>query len=206
MPLTPALLWIDTEMTGTQPEQDALLEVAALVTDNHGRLLPGNTGVQFVLRVDDPSLTIDSMAEDARAIHEQSGLLHNLYAPDTVDLADAERDLLAYATRHSQHRTLEWAGRQCDYDRTALARYMPSLLEITHPYRVRDVLSTERDVRAVRPDLTAEARRRFPTPHRALDDCHAEANSLHFYYRTAFRKRPARDAVRSFLRHQVWND
>jgi oligoribonuclease len=48
------LVWIDCEMTGLDGARDALIEIAALVTDSELRVL--GDGVDIVIHADEPAL------------------------------------------------------------------------------------------------------------------------------------------------------
>ena len=78
------LVWIDCEMTGLDIRADALIEVAALVTDFDLNVLGG--GIDIIVKPSQESL--DQMIDFVRSMHEKSGLLDELDAGTT--LADAE--------------------------------------------------------------------------------------------------------------------
>ena len=78
------LVWIDCEMTGLDLGADALIEVAALVTDFELNVL--GEGVDVIIKPSQESL--DQMVEFVRSMHEKSGLLDELSSGTT--LADAE--------------------------------------------------------------------------------------------------------------------
>src|SRR5688500_9847485 len=64
------LVWVDCEMTGLDLGKDALIEVAALVTDRDLNVL--GEGVDVVIHADEAALA--GMPEIVRAMHERSGL------------------------------------------------------------------------------------------------------------------------------------
>src|SRR5919202_118858 len=80
------LVWIDCEMTGLDLGKDALIEIAALVTDAELNVL--GEGVDVVIHADDTAL--DSMPEVVREMHARSGLT-DAVRRSTVSLAEAER-------------------------------------------------------------------------------------------------------------------
>ena len=88
------LVWIDCEMTGLDLGADALIEVAALVTDFELNVL--GEGVDVIIKPSDESL--EQMIEFVRSMHEKSGLLDELASGTT--LADAEEQVLAYIKDH----------------------------------------------------------------------------------------------------------
>ena len=89
-PVNDRLVWIDCEMTGLDTDADALIEVAALVTDFELQVL--GDGVDIVIKP--PADAIEQMADVVRTMHTHSGLLDEL--ADGVDLATAERQVLDY--------------------------------------------------------------------------------------------------------------
>ena len=70
------LVWIDCEMTGLDLGADALVEVAALVTDFELNVL--GEGIDVIIKPSQESL--DQMVEFVRSMHEKSGLLDELAA------------------------------------------------------------------------------------------------------------------------------
>ena len=68
------LVWIDCEMTGLDLVADALIEVAALVTDFDLNVL--GEGVDIVIKP--PAEAVAQMDPYVRTMHERSGLLDEL--------------------------------------------------------------------------------------------------------------------------------
>ena len=67
----PPLIWIDCEMTGLSLENDALVEIAVLVTDADLNVL--GDGVDVVIATTPEKLT--AMRDEVRVMHTESGLL-----------------------------------------------------------------------------------------------------------------------------------
>ncbi|MFD9074834.1 exonuclease domain-containing protein, partial [Streptomyces lasiicapitis] len=65
------MVWIDCEMTGLSLTDDALIEVAALVTDSELNVL--GEGVDIVIRP--PDAALETMPEVVRQMHTTSGVL-----------------------------------------------------------------------------------------------------------------------------------
>jgi oligoribonuclease len=89
------MVWIDCEMTGLSLTDDALIEVAALVTDSELNVL--GDGVDVVIRP--PAEALATMPEVVREMHTASGLLDELDTGTT--LADAERRVLEYVREYA---------------------------------------------------------------------------------------------------------
>ena len=88
------LVWIDCEMTGLSLEHDALVEVAALVTDSELEVL--GEGIEVVIKP--PAASLEQMVDIVRGMHTTSGLLEELDAGITLE--DAEAQVLAYVRSH----------------------------------------------------------------------------------------------------------
>src|SRR5690606_40624983 len=82
-------------MTGLGPGKDALLEVAALVTDADLNVL--GTGVEVVIHADEEALA--GMPDVVRQMHDSSGLTEAVRR-SAVTLAEAEERVLEYVTAH----------------------------------------------------------------------------------------------------------
>src|SRR5690606_36070385 len=88
--VTDRIVWIDCEMTGLDLHRDALVEVAALVTDFELTVL--GDGVDLVVRP--PQEALEAMGDFVRQMHTTSGLLEQLAAGTTLE--DAQRQVLDY--------------------------------------------------------------------------------------------------------------
>ena len=81
------IVWIDCEMTGLDIKNDALIEVAALVTDSELNIL--GDGVDVVIKPEDAALA--QMNDFVRDMHTRSGLLKEL--PHGKSMAEADGTL-----------------------------------------------------------------------------------------------------------------
>jgi oligoribonuclease len=181
------LVWVDCEMTGLDLGSDALIEVAALVTDPDLNVL--GEGVDVVIHADDAQL--DGMLEVVRTMHAKSGLTEAVKA-STVTLAEAEDMILSYVSEHVKDpRTAPLAGNSIATDRGFLARDMPRLDNHLH-YRMIDVSSIKELCRRWYPRVY------FGQPpkglaHRALADIRESIRELEYYRRTIFVPLPGPD-------------
>lgn len=173
------LVWVDCEMTGLDLTADALIEVAALVTDSELNVL--GDGVEVVIRP--PAEALAQMGEFVRTMHENSGLLPLLEGGMTM--ADAEEQVLAYVREHvPEPRRAPLAGNTIGTDRAFLARDMPTLEGHVH-YRNVDVSSLKELARRWYP------RAYYNTPsktgnHRALADIRESIEELRYYREALF--------------------
>jgi len=180
------LVWIDCEMTGLDTATDALIEVAALVTDFELNVL--GQGVDVVVRP--PAEALSQMIDVVRAMHTSSGLLDEL--DNGTDLATAERIVLDYVRSEvPEVRKAPLAGNSVGTDRLFLTRDMPMLESHLH-YRIVDVSSIKELARRWFP------RAYFASPaksgnHRALVDIQESIEELRYYRAAVFVPPPGPD-------------
>ena len=178
------LVWIDCEMTGLDLGKDALIEIAALVTDNELRVL--GAGLDLVVHTDDA--TLDSMLDVVAEMHAKSGLTDEVRR-STVTLAEAEQEVLAYVRRWvPDARSAPLAGNSVATDRGFLARDMAELEAHLH-YRMVDVSSLKELCRRWYPRIYY-AQPAKGLAHRALVDIQESIRELAYYRRTAFVPQP----------------
>lgn len=181
------LVWIDCEMTGLSMEHDALVEVAALVTDYELNVL--GDGVDLVIKP--PQAALEQMNDFVRDMHTSSDLITELDAG--LSLADAEEQVLAYVREHvTEPRKAPMAGNTIGTDRAFLARDMTELEGWLH-YRVIDVSSIKELARQWFPRAYYAA----PTKaghHRALVDIQESIEELRYYRRAVFQAPPGPDS------------
>lgn len=180
-------MWVDCEMTGLDPTKDALIEVAALVTDPDLNIL--GDGVDVVIHADEAAL--DGMPEVVRQMHESSGLT-DAVRRSPFSIAQAQDMLMEYVTAHvPDPRTAPLCGNSIATDRLFLTRDMPVLDEYLH-YRMVDVSSIKELCRRWYPRVY------FSQPakglaHRALADIRESIRELEYYRRTVFVPLPGPD-------------
>src|SRR5690606_20551950 len=85
------LVWIDLEMTGLEPANNVILEVAALITDRDLNVL--GEGLDFAVHRNEDVLA--AMEEWSRRTHIASGLVERVRA-STVSIEEAERRTLEF--------------------------------------------------------------------------------------------------------------
>ncbi|HLU33773.1 MAG TPA: oligoribonuclease [Natronosporangium sp.] len=181
------LVWVDCEMTGLDPGKDALLEVAALVTDPDLNVL--GTGVEVVIHADEEALA--GMPDVVRQMHDSSGLTEAVRR-SAVTLAEAEERVLEYVTAHvPSPRTAPLCGNSVATDRLFLARDMPRLDQHLH-YRMVDVSSIKELCRRWYPRVYYSQPAKGLS-HRALADIKESIRELEYYRRTVFVPLPGPD-------------
>ena len=181
------MVWIDCEMTGLSLAKDALIEVAALVTDSELNVL--GDGVDVVIRPPEAALT--NMPEVVRQMHTSSGLLDELAHGTT--LADAEERVLSYVREHvGESGKAPLCGNSVGTDRGFLARDMPTLESYLH-YRVVDVSSIKELARRWYPRAYYNSPEKNGN-HRALADIRESIVELRYYREAVFVPPPGPDS------------
>ncbi|GAB2882128.1 oligoribonuclease [Nocardioides pacificus] len=181
------LVWIDCEMTGLDLHADALIEVAALVTDFDLNVL--GEGIDLIIKP--PAEALDQMGDFVRNMHETSGLLTEL--EHGITMADAEEQVLTYIKEHCPDGSRPpLAGNTVATDRAFLARDMATLESFLH-YRIVDVSSIKELSRRWYP------RAYFQSPakrgnHRALADIQESIEELRYYREAVFVPAPGPDS------------
>lgn len=167
-------------MTGLDLAKDALIEIAALVTDADLNIL--GEGIDVVIHADDDVLA--GMPDVVRDMHAASGLTDEVRR-STVTLEQAEQQVLDYIRSWvPEPKTAPLAGNSIATDRGYIARDMPKLDEHLH-YRMVDVSSVKELVRRWYPRIYY-AKPEKGLAHRALADIKESISELSYYRRTAF--------------------
>jgi len=167
-------------MTGLDLQRDALIEVAALVTDPDLNVL--GDGVDLVIHADDELL--GGMLDVVRDMHDKSGLTEQVRA-SVLTVPEAEDRILSYITTHvPEPRSAPLCGNSIATDRSFLARDMPKLDEHLH-YRMVDVSSIKELAKRWYPRVY-QAQPDKGLSHRALADIEESIRELAYYRRTLF--------------------
>jgi oligoribonuclease len=181
------LVWIDCEMTGLDLTADALIEVAALVTDFDLNVL--GEGIDIVVKP--PAEALEQMNDFVRTMHEKSGLLEEL--DSGLTMAEAEQQVLAYIKEHCADGSRPpLAGNTVATDRSFLARDMPQLEGFLH-YRIVDVSSIKELSRRWFPRAYFQAPAKLGN-HRALADIQESIEELRYYREAVFVPSPGPDS------------
>ncbi len=185
---TDRLVWIDCEMTGLDVSVDALIEVAALVTDVDLNVL--GEGVNVVIKP--PEAALEQMGDFVRDMHVRSGLLDQLAEGVSMEVAQA-RVMDYVRTWVPEPKKAPLAGNTVSTDRLFLARDMAELEQHLH-YRIVDVSSIKELARRWFP----RAYYNSPTKtggHRALGDIEDSIAELRYYRQAVFRDPPGLDTA-----------
>jgi len=174
-------------MTGLDLNADALIEVAALVTDFDLNVL--GPGIDLVVKP--PAAALEQMNDFVRNMHESSGLLEEL--EQGLSMEDAEQQVLAYIKEYCPDASRPpLAGNTVATDRSFLARDMPTLESFLH-YRIVDVSSIKELSRRWFPRAYYQAPPKRGN-HRALADIQESIEELRYYREAVFVPPPGPDS------------
>jgi len=173
------LIWIDLEMTGLEPQQDLIIEIATLVTDKNLNILAEGP----VMAIHQSDEVLDGMDEWNTKQHGKSGLTQRV-KDSKITAAEAEKQTIAFLEKYVPKGESPMCGNSICQDRRFLANYMPELEEFFH-YRNLDVSTIKELARRWSPEVyngfTKES------AHLAMDDIKDSINEL-IHYREHFLK------------------
>ena len=167
------LVWLDLEMTGLDPKQCTILEIATIVTDSHLNLLEEGPA----LTIHHDAAALSTMETWSRSTHTKSGLLQRV-EDSRLSVQQAEAQTLEFIKRYCPEKKSPLCGSSIGHDRRFLDRYMPTLFAYFH-YRNIDVSTVKELVKRWFPKGPP-----LPTKkasHRALDDIRESIDELIFY-------------------------
>lgn len=173
------LVWIDLEMTGLDPEQERIIEMATLITDSELTIVAEGP----VIAVHQPDSLLDAMDEWCTRTHGQTGLTQRV-RDSRVSESEAEQQTLDFLHQHLQSGQSPLCGNSIGQDRRFLVKYMPALEGFFH-YRNLDVSTIKELARRWRPDVLNGVTKKGT--HLALDDIRDSINELRHYREHFFR-------------------
>ncbi len=167
------LIWIDLEMTGLNPEQDRIIEIATLVTDADLNILA--EGPVFAVHQSDAQLAL--MDDWNVKTHTNSGLVQRVKASQYSD-GDAERETIAFLQQWVPANSSPICGNSIGQDRRFLFKYMPELEAYFH-YRYLDVSTLKELARRWKPEILSGFKKQGT--HQAMDDIRESVAELAYY-------------------------
>lgn len=171
------LIWVDLEMTGLDPDQDVVIEIATIVTDTNLNTLAEGP----VIAIHQSDQRLAGMDEWNTSHHNSSGLVKRV-RESSADEAAACRDTLQFLQQYVPAGASPMCGNSICQDRRFMARHLPELEQFFH-YRNLDVSSLKILMQRWRPELEAGFNK--SGAHLALDDIRESIEELR-YYRECF--------------------
>ncbi len=170
-------------MTGLSLVEDALVEIAVIVTDSD--LNPIGTGLEIVIKP--PASALTQMSDFVREMHITSGLLPLLESGTTLD--ETQSLVLGYLKECGvESGKSPICGNSIWVDRNFIARDLPKVTEYLH-YRSVDVSSIKELARRWYPRVYFNAPKKSGN-HRALGDIQDSLTELRYYRAAIFTSAP----------------
>ncbi|QGX40520.1 oligoribonuclease [Permianibacter aggregans] len=167
------LIWIDLEMTGLDPSNDRIIEIATIVTDKNLNVLAEGP----VLAIYQSDQIIDAMDEWCTRTHGESGLIQRMRESQVTE-ADAEQQTIAFLKNWIDKGKSPICGNSICQDRRFLARHMPELEAYFH-YRNLDVSTLKELAKRWKPDVLKKVNKK--NTHTALEDIRESIQELTLY-------------------------
>ena len=167
------LVWVDMEMTGLDPDNDRIIEVAVVVTDSQLNVLAEGP----VFAIHQPDAILDGMDAWNKGTHGRSGLIDRVKA-STVSEADAEKALIDFLKNFVPAGKSPMCGNSICQDRRFMARGMPKLEAFFH-YRNLDVSTLKELCKRWKPELASGFKKH--QKHTALADIVESIEELKYY-------------------------
>lgn len=170
------LVWVDMEMTGLDPDNDRIIEVAVVVTDSQLNVLAEGP----VFAIHQPDEVLDRMDAWNRGTHGRSGLIDRVKA-STVTEVDAEKTLIDFLKHFVPAGKSPMCGNSICQDRRFMARGMPKLEAFFH-YRNLDVSTLKELCKRWKPEIASGFKKH--QKHTALADILESIEELRYYRET----------------------
>ncbi|OUR74880.1 oligoribonuclease [Colwellia psychrerythraea] len=173
------LIWLDLEMTGLEPVEDVILEIAIIITDSHLNILA--QGPIFAINQSDDVL--DNMNQWCIEHHGKSGLTQRC-RDSKVSLAHATEKSLAFVQEWVPQGKSPMCGNSIGQDRRFINKYMPDFEDHFH-YRNLDVSTIKELARRWKPEVLESVVK--TGAHLALDDIKESIAELKVYKELFFK-------------------
>lgn len=163
------LLWVDLEMTGLDPKEHVIIEVAAEITDFNF-----NTLASYESLVLQPEDKLTTMNEWAQRQHDMSGLTDRVRREGKPE-RDVIHELVGFIRAQFGDEPAVLAGNSIHNDRIFIRQWWPEVEEVLH-YRMLDVSSWKVFMQG-----RYGAKFEKKEVHRAFDDIQASIAELQYY-------------------------
>jgi len=169
------LVWIDTETTGLDFDNDALLEVAVIITTDNLKVVDRYNSV-----IKTSKKAVREMGEWCKTTHGASGLLDELATADKA-MKVVEKEIIALLDKHGLTSRVNIAGNSIHFDVRFLNRCMPTLMK-RFSHQTLDVTSVGLCVkRWNKVAYDALYAKKGVVAHRAMADIESSIKQLKFY-------------------------
>ncbi|KAI0125482.1 ribonuclease H-like domain-containing protein [Xylariales sp. AK1849] len=185
-----ALIWIDCEMTGLDPDREEIIEIFCIITTGTLEVIdPAGWGTV----VHQPKERMDQMDDWCTRTHEKSGLTAAVLA-SSVTREQAAGELLAYIKQHVPERGALLAGNSVHADRAFLRKEpYKKVVDYMH-HRLLDVSSLKEAARRWCPgEVIAKAPAKQGL-HQAREDILESIEEARYYKEAIFQQSTDKDA------------
>ena len=174
-----ALVWLDMEMTGLDPDTDHIIELAMVITNNNLETIAESA----MWAVHQTDAVLAGMDEWNQKTHGKSGLIDRV-KNSALSESDIELQAVKFLTQHVPQGKSPMCGNSICQDRRFMARWMPKLETHFH-YRNLDVSTLKELCKRWKPELAKGLTKHGK--HEALADIYESIEELK-YYREHFLK------------------
>ena len=176
------LAWMDLEMTGLNPKEDVIVEIATLLTNDHLEEIAAGPN----LVIHQSAKKLENMSKHVEEMHTSSGLLDEI-SKSIIDLSVAGERTLDFLKDHIEKAgTVPLCGNSIGTDRRFLSEGLPDLASFFH-YRSIDVSTIKELAKRWNPEIINSAPKKNGG-HRALDDIRESVAELRHYRENLFIK------------------
>ena len=171
------LIWVDLEMTGLDTNNDYIIEIATIVTDDQLNILAEGP----VVAIHQPDDILDQMDEWNTKQHGQSGLVDRI-KKSPYSVAEAESMTLEFLKKFVPKGKSPMCGNSICQDRRFMHRLMPDLEEY-FLYRNLDVSTIKELMKRWAPEKEGFNKQ---GSHLAMDDIRDSIDELKYYREHVF--------------------
>lgn len=170
------LVWMDLEMTGLDPKENKIIEVAVIITDSNLNVIAESD----VYAIHQPKDELDKMDEWNVNTHTSSGLIERVKNSVYTEKM-CETEILSFISQFVLPQKSPLCGNSIWQDRRFLIEYMPDLEKYFH-YRNIDVSTIKELARLWNPAIRYQKKQL----HQALSDIRESIEELQYYQKNFF--------------------
>lgn len=167
------LIWLDMEMSGLDPEQDKVLEIAVIITDPFLKIIAESP--VFVIHQDDQVL--GRMDAWNQSTHGKTGLIEKV-KNSTYNEKQVTHSLLEFMEKYVGKNKSPMCGNSICQDRRFMVKHMPELEKFFH-YRNLDVSVFKELSKRWKPEIIDGFKK--AGKHEALADIIESIEELKYY-------------------------